>query len=71
MDSISGFGNNGYQLYSNNGSSGIQNGMLETSNTNVAESMVNQMVEEKSFEANAQTIQTNDEMMKSALDILA
>ncbi|MDA3967263.1 MULTISPECIES: flagellar basal body rod C-terminal domain-containing protein [Helicobacter] len=52
-------------------STGVRSGALETSNTDISEEMVNNVVNENATKANAQAIQTQDNMMQSALDILA
>ena len=74
MNPISGSTYYGYDAFSN-AQSGIDANMrsatLETSNTDIAQSMVNTMNAQNGVEANAQTIQTADSMMQSALDILA
>ena len=49
----------------------MRSATLETSNTDIAQSTVNTMNAQNGVEANAQTIQTADSMMQSALDILA
>lgn len=48
-----------------------QQGTLETSNTNMADTMVNQVTAQNGVEANAQSIKTADSMMQSLLDIKA
>ena len=74
MNPISGSIYYGYDAFSN-AQSGIDANMrsatLETSNTDIAQSTVNTMNAQNGVEANAQTIQTADSMMQSALDILA
>ena len=74
MNPISGSTYYWYDAFSN-AQSGIDANMrsatLETSNTDIAQSTVNTMNAQNGVEANAQTIQTADSMMQSALDILA
>lgn len=47
----------------------IISGALQTSGTNLAHEMVDQIVTQRAFEANIRTIQTADEMLGSILDI--
>ncbi|WP_447973777.1 flagellar basal-body rod protein FlgG [Nitrospira sp. Kam-Ns4a] len=44
----------------------IQQGMLESSNVNLAEEMVNMIIAQRSYEINAKAIQASDEMMQIA-----
>ncbi|MCI5969055.1 flagellar basal body rod C-terminal domain-containing protein [Helicobacter sp.] len=66
-------GNYGYDVFVGQGGMGanVQNGTLETSNTDLTEQMVEQMAEQNGTEANAQTIKTSDSMMQTLLDIKA
>ena len=74
MNPISGSTYYGYDAFSN-AQSGIAANMrsatLETSTTDIAQSTVNTLNAQHGVEANAQTIQTEDSMMQSALVILA
>ena len=47
----------------------IVSGALQTSGTDLAREMVDQIVNQRSFEANIRTIQTYDDMVGSVLDI--
>ncbi|OCR04594.1 hypothetical protein BA184_04090 [Helicobacter pullorum] len=74
MNPISGSTYYGYDAFSNaqNGiDANMRSATLETSNTDIAQSTVNTMNAQNGVEANAQTIQTADSMMQTALDILA
>lgn len=72
-------GNYGYDAFAiaqsgisgNMQSASVQQGTLETSNTNMTDAMVNQMTAQNAVEANAQSIKTADSMMQSLLDIKA
>ncbi|MBI5410640.1 MAG: flagellar basal-body rod protein FlgG [Nitrospirae bacterium] len=44
----------------------IQQGLLESSNVNLAEEMVNMIIAQRSYEINAKAIQASDEMMSMA-----
>lgn len=73
MDAIS--GNNALHSSYYNAQSGIANGvqtsMQEASNTDLVKSTANQISGQNAVDANAQTIQTQDKMNQSLLDILA
>ena len=74
MNPISGSTYYEYDAFSNaqSGSdANMSSATLETSNTDIAQSTVNTMNAQNGVEANAQSIQTADSMMQSALDILA
>ena len=49
----------------------IRSGMLEGSNVDLAEEIINQLTEEKMFAANAISVRAYDEMTREVLDILA
>ena len=55
----------------NEGVTTIKNNMLEISNTNLSESLVNLMVFQKAFEANSKSVTTSDELLKTALQLKA
>ena len=60
-----------------NGVQGVQtnisgvNNALESSNTDLAKTTTESMVSQRGVEANASSVQTNEEMFKSLLDIKA
>ena len=60
-----------------NGVQGVQtnisgvNNALESSNTDLAKATTESMVSQRGVEANASSVQTNDELFKSLLDIKA
>ena len=60
-----------------NGIQGVQtnisgvNNALESSNTDLAKATTESMVSQRGVEANVSSIQTNEEMFKSLLDIKA
>ncbi|MBD5166991.1 MAG: hypothetical protein K2H55_01220 [Helicobacter sp.] len=60
-----------------NGVQGVQtnisgvNNALESSNTDLAKATTESMVSQRGVEANASSVQTNEEMFKSLLDIKA
>ena len=47
----------------------IVSGALQTSGTDLAREMVDQIINQRSFEANVKTIQTYDDLVGSVLDI--
>lgn len=51
------------------GSGKIMQGFLESSNVNVGESLINMIVAQRSYEANAKVIETADRMMQSVNNI--
>jgi flagellar hook protein FlgE len=53
------------------GLSEIKNEILEVSNTSIADSLVDLMVFQKSFEANSKSVTTSDELLKTALQLKA
>ena len=44
-------------------------GYLEDSNVDMAEEQINLIIDQKSFQSNAKTVKTADEMMKTTIDI--
>lgn len=56
---------------SNGGATSVQSGMSETSNTDLASGMVNQMTAQAATGANANAVQTADQMTNSLLNIVA
>jgi flagellar hook-basal body protein len=53
------------------GHGGIISGALQTSGTDLAREMVEQIISQRGFEANVKTIQTVDQMLGSILDLKA
>ncbi|PZT49036.1 hypothetical protein B6S12_00110 [Helicobacter valdiviensis] len=49
----------------------LQSGMVETSNTDLAQSSVETITAQNGVEANAKVTQSQDSMMQSLLDIMA
>ena len=47
----------------------IQAGALESSNVNLSEQLVNMIVAQRNFQANAQMIQTEDQVMQTVINI--
>jgi len=47
----------------------IAQGFLEMSNVNVAEEMVNMIVSQRAYEMNSKTIQTADDMLRTAASL--
>ena len=47
----------------------IQAGALETSNVNLAEQLVNMIASQRNFQANAQMIQTEDQVTQTIINI--
>ena len=52
-----------------NNTTTIQNKMLESSNSNLSDGLVNLMVFQRSFESNSKTITTSDELLKTAIQL--
>jgi flagellar basal-body rod protein FlgG len=49
-----------------NGTGTIAQGLLEMSNVNVAEEMVNMIVSQRAYEINSKAVQASDEMLQTA-----
>jgi flagellar hook protein FlgE len=47
----------------------VKNGMLEMSNSDLAESLVNLMVFQRAYEANSKALSTSDEFLKTAINL--
>lgn len=47
----------------------MQSGALETSNVELTEQLVNMIVAQRNFQANAQMIQTNDQIQQTVINL--
>lgn len=48
---------------------GIESGMVETSNVDMARELVNMIVTQRAYQANSQTIKTQDEVLQTAISL--
>ena len=48
---------------------GIQSGAIETSNVDMAKELVSMIVTQRAYQANSQTIKTQDEVLQTAINL--
>ena len=48
---------------------GIQSGSLEESNVDITEELVNMIVAQRAYQANAQTIKTQDQVLQTLVNL--